>query len=70
MPHGEEEAAELEKTASFDKLRMSARGEPVEQAFSPVPFVSGRPKGLHYIGTKNALGVGDDLQVVPYSGRA
>jgi hypothetical protein len=37
MPHGEEETAELAKTASFDKLRMSAdklrmsaRGEPVE----------------------------------------
>jgi hypothetical protein len=30
MPHGEDETAELAKTASFDKLRMSARGEPVE----------------------------------------
>jgi hypothetical protein len=30
MPHGEEETAALAKTAAFDKLRMSARGEPVE----------------------------------------
>jgi hypothetical protein len=29
-PHGEEETAKLAKTESFDKLRMSARGEPVE----------------------------------------
>jgi hypothetical protein len=27
---GEEETAELATTASFDKLRMSAQGEPVE----------------------------------------
>jgi hypothetical protein len=45
-PHGEEETAELAKTAEKTSLGV-LRGS----------FVSGRPEGLHYTGVENALGL-------------
>jgi hypothetical protein len=58
--YDEEETAELAKTASFDKLRMSAHGEPVEPGVLRGSFrfgrsvASDRPQDLHDAGVENA----------------
>jgi hypothetical protein len=57
-PHGEEETAELAKTA--EKTSLSDLG------VLRGSFVSGRPEGLHYTGLENALRVVRARHVAPF----